>query len=81
MELIAGNVYEGKKKQKIGVFIPLWNDRQIVYIDEVTEQVQWDSPSVKIGQRRKWSSFEAFRKWARRDITDEMPDGEWRTAS
>lgn len=78
LELIAGHIYEAKRPAAIGIINPLINDRQIVWVGLL--EVQYDSPSVAMGRRFPRVTHEAFRKWAKRDITAEMPEGEWRTA-
>lgn len=77
LPLIVGHVYEAKRPTVIGVFDRLINDRQIKWVGLL--EVQYDSPSVPNGRRYPKVSHEAFRKWAARDITDQMPDNEWRS--
>lgn len=77
LELIVGHVYEGKRPAVVG-----WggvNDRQIKWIG--IAEVQYDSPSVPDGRRYPKVTHAAFRKWAARDITDQMPKDEWRTTT
>ncbi len=78
LPLIVGHTYEAKRKAQAGVIDPLWNDRMIVWIG--VAEVQYDSPTVAIGRRLPKVSHEQFRRWAARDITSEMPNGEWRSA-
>lgn len=79
MELIRGHVYKAKKPRKVGVFDPLWDDRQILWVG--LDELQYDSPSVKIGKPYPRISIEKFLKWAGEDITAQMPaDREWRRA-
>lgn len=135
MELTVkkGQIYEGKKPKKIGMFHPLYDDRQILYVSEhktvvghvdhgftpeysnwclekvfparfpssvidqleyesITGkaaknietlwdyQVQYDSPSVKDGKKYPTITMTKFLKWAGKDVTDQMPSGEWRKA-
>jgi hypothetical protein len=76
IELMVGRVYPAKKPSSIYLGLtPYYNDRQILWIG-LTE-VQYDSPAVKTGQRYKTVSKEAFLKWVGRDVTDEMPKGDW----
>ena len=77
LELIVGHVYEAKRPRSVGLFEPLMNDRQIKWIS--FNEVQYDSPTVGLGRRYPRASKEAFLKWAARDITKEMPPGEWRS--
>ena len=76
IELIVGHVYEAKRPKSVGLFEPLMNDRQIKWIGFA--EVQYDSPTVGFGRSYPRISKEAFLKWAARDITKEMPPGEWR---
>lgn len=76
MELIANHTYEAKRPKAVGLAHPLADDRMIVWVGEL--EVQYDSPSVRLGRRLPKVSKEAFLRWAKRDITDEMPKGEWR---
>lgn len=71
-----GKVFEAKKPKRIG-FSGLWNDRQILYIGDGL--IQYDSPSVKHGRKYPAVSIEEFEKWAGRDVTEEMPKGDWRS--
>lgn len=82
-DLIVGHVYEGKRKQ--ADFCRLINDRQIIWIGkefykgEFQEVIQYDSPTVRNGKHYPKVSIAQFLKWAKRDITAEMPKDEWRT--
>lgn len=79
LPLIVGHAYEAKRPARVGnIFDPLWNDRQIVWTNG--EYVQYDSPSVANGRRLPKVTHEQFRRWAARDITAQMPKGEWRCA-
>lgn len=78
-DLKSGHVYEAKHPRKCGgLFDPLWNDRQIRWVD--SKEVCYDSPTVKPGADYPIVPIEKFLKWAGRDITNEMPKGEWRSA-
>jgi len=77
LELIAGHTYEAKKPAAVGVFDLRVNDRQIAWVGPT--EVQYDSPTVKMGRKLPFVTHEAFRKWAGRDVTSEGTDGEWRT--
>lgn len=80
MELKVGNVYEAKRKSTSGLFSRLLNDREILWISADGNRVQYDSPTVKMGQKQPMVDREAFLKWAKRDVTSEMPDNrDWRT--
>lgn len=75
-ELVVGHTYEAKRPARIGVFDALVNDRQIRWIGG--GEVQYDSPTVKDGRKYPRVKLDAFLKWAGRDVTSEMPKGEWR---
>lgn len=73
LELKVGRCYRAKKPAQAG-----WgkvNDRQIRYIGAY--ELQYDGPAVKDGAHYPRISIEKFREWADRDVTDELPDGEW----
>lgn len=78
LELKVGRVYEGKRSAMVGFCPSLRNDRMIKWMRPDGQQLQYDSPSVKIGSRLPTVSAAEFRKWAKRDVTNEMPEGEWR---
>lgn len=78
IDIQVGRVYEGKKRKTVR-FSRYWDDRQVVYYDEVADRVQYDSPTVKFGRRLPIVDGDKFREWAGRDVTHEMPKGEWRT--
>ncbi|MFA5458353.1 MAG: hypothetical protein WC261_12065 [Synergistaceae bacterium] len=77
-DLIVGHTYSAKKRKLVWYlgFDPLVNDRQILHISST--MVQYDSPTVKIGRLRPHIPIHTFLKWAKEDVTDEMPNGEWR---
>ena len=77
LELIVGHVYEAKRPRRVGLFASLMNDRQIKFIG--FDYVQYDSPTVDFGRNYPKVSKEAFLEWAGRDITKEMPPGQWRS--
>lgn len=78
LPLVVGHTYEAKRPARVGVFDPLWNDRQIIWIG--LYEVQYDSPTVGNGRHYPKVSHEQFRRWAACDVTTEMPKGEWRSA-
>jgi len=75
-DLIIGHCYSAKKPKLIGFFPRLYNDRQIVWLG--IDQVQYDSPTVKMGRKLPIVTIEKFLKWADKDITDTIPKGAWR---
>ena len=79
-EIQVGRVYSGKNPSLIG--LPrVYNDRQVVWIDPTRTRVQYDGPAVAIGRHRPIVRMDAFLKWARADVTDQCPPGDWRGAS
>lgn len=74
MEFKVGCVYRAKKPSTVGVFRYL-NDRQILWMDDVT--IQYDSPAVGFGRKFPKVSREKFEKWAGSEVTDQLPKGEW----
>lgn len=72
--LTVGRFYRAKKPAPSG-FPPLTNDRQIKYIGG--DKVQYDGPAVANGRHYPMTTIAAFLKWADRDVTDELPPGEW----
>lgn len=76
LELKIGRTYRAKKPAKAGDWRnPSINDRTIKWIG--FEEIQYDGPSVKIGARYPKVSIEKFLSWADRDVTDELPEGEY----
>lgn len=75
-DLKVGKVFSAKRRTVVGIFEPLLNDRQIKSVNHI--EVQYDSPSVKNGRHFPKVKIEAFLKWAKEDITEDMPKGEWR---
>lgn len=78
MELVIerGRTYRAKKPSRAGgVFVPLVNDRTVISTNG--NVVQYDSPSVARGRHYPTVTIEKFRRWAARDVTDELPKGEY----
>ena len=72
LQLELGRAYRAKKPRNSGGLV---NDRTIVWIG--TFEVQYDGPAVKFGSKYPRISKEDFRAWAERDVTDELPKGEY----
>lgn len=72
LKLEVGRVYRGKRPRNCS---GLTNDRVITHIG--WNHVQYDSPSVAMGRHYPSVTKEAFLTWAARDVTEEMPAGEW----
>ena len=80
-DIIIGKVYEAKRPSLVGnIFTPFVNDRQIRWISDDRLLVQYDSPTVKNGRNYPTITIEKFLKWVGRDVTTEMPEGNWRTS-
>ena len=75
LELRVGRAYRAKKPKRCGIFSPKYDDRQIKWLSKFS--VQYDSPSVKNGRKYPTVSREKFLSWAARDVTDELPAGDW----
>lgn len=76
--LTLGRTYRGKKPKACGsMFKPMVDDRTIVYMSALADIVQYDGPGVPIGRRLPKTTFAKFQKWASRDVTDELPKGEY----
>lgn len=73
-DLLINRTYEAKRPAT--TVFGLLNDRQIVWIG--LTDVQYDSPTVRVGSKYPTIPIEKFLKWAGRDVTAEMPKGEWR---
>lgn len=72
LELKVGRTYRAKKPRPVpGDYAPLVNDRTIKWIGAF--EVQYDGPAVSMGRHYPKVSHEQFRKWADRDVTDELP--------
>lgn len=79
-DLKVGHVYAAKRPARVGIFEPLVNDRQILWISRLGAEVQYDSPTVAFGRKHPIVSVERFLRWAKADVTDQCPKGEWRSA-
>lgn len=72
LELVRGRTYRAKKPANS---LGLVNDRTIMWVGAF--EVQYDGPVVANGRNYPRVTKEAFRKWADRDVTAELPDGEY----
>jgi hypothetical protein len=66
LELHVGHVYKAKRSNTL---------RKILWLGQTS--VQYDSPAI--GEPFRKIPIEKFLSWAGEDITEQMPDGEWRT--
>jgi hypothetical protein len=74
LQLLVDRVYRAKKPKSFGI-PPLCDDRKILHV--IDDTVIYDAPSVKVGRRYPTTSREKFLAWADRDVTDELPEGQW----
>ncbi|SEL25315.1 hypothetical protein SAMN04487787_108127 [Kosakonia sacchari] len=75
LEIKVGRTYRAKKPRSAGFFQPCVNDRTVLRIGLST--LQYDGPAVAPGRHYPSISIEKFREWADRDVTDELPPGEY----
>lgn len=76
MKIEVGRTYRAKKPRVSGgVFSPLVNDRTVLWIG--ISDLQYDGPAVARGRSYPRISIEKFIAWAGRDVTDELPKGEY----
>ena len=78
LELVQGHVYSAKRPQLVGIFDRRWNDRQILRLWEKT--LQYDSPTIQDGRKYPTVTREQFLHWAKEDVTEQTPEGDWRPA-
>jgi hypothetical protein len=75
-DLKVNHVYRAKRPAASGFIDRVYNDRQIIWIGDLT--VQYDSPVIPHGQHYRRIGIQQFLKWADRDVTGEMPpNGQW----
>lgn len=70
--LVKGRTYRAKKPRPVDGLV---NDRTIIYVG--WDIVQYDGPAVGFGRHYPKMKKEDFVNWAERDVTDELPDGEY----
>lgn len=77
----CGRVYRAKTPRQVGAdrqfhqgFV---NDRVVIYINVLSDLVQYDGPAIPNGRHYPKCTLKAFREWAGEDVTDVMPVGEW----
>jgi hypothetical protein len=69
-DIAYGKWYRGKRFRE-GFFVN--NDRVVVWISPDRKEVQYDSDTVKMGQRRPVISMEKFLKWAKEEVPQGNP--------
>lgn len=75
LAILVGHAYRAKKPRQAGIVQTYANDREVRWTDGFN--VQYDSPSVSNGRHYPTVTIAKFREWAGRDVTDELPNGEW----
>ena len=76
LEVKVGRTYRGKRPGNAGGLV---NDRTVIWQSAFDGTVQYDGPGVRIGAYRPKVKLADFLKWAERDVTDELPEGEYAT--
>lgn len=71
----VGRTYRAKTPLRVD--FDLVNDRQVVWMDAAALNLRYDDPSVRSGKAYPCMSVVRFAAWAARDVTDELPAGEW----
>lgn len=74
MEIKVGHTYRGKRPRNSRGYV---NDRTVLWMDSLETMVQYDGPSVAFGRHFPKISRADFEAWAERDVTDELPNGEY----
>lgn len=66
-DITVGKWYRAKRFKEVGIFGNN-NDRMVVWISPDRKEVQYDSDTVKMGQRRPIIPMEKFIKWVKEEI-------------
>lgn len=74
MNIIEGRCYRAKRPAYANGFV---NDRCVIRINRTLGTVQYDGPAVAMGRHYPTVSIDTFERWAKRDVTDELPPKEW----
>lgn len=70
-DLIVGHTYRAKRPAPASNGCV--NDRTIIWMGG-HDRLQYDGPTVGLGAKFPACTVEQFRKWAARDVTDELPE-------
>jgi hypothetical protein len=77
-DIKTGKTYRSKRPAPAGsIFQPYFNDRQVIWCSHEANLLQYDSPSVALGRKYPKVTIDKFLKWVGKDVTDELPEGEW----
>ena len=71
-DIAVGKWYRAKNF-RAGIFGNVNNDRVVLWISPDRAEVQYDSDTVKMGQRRPVVSMEKFLKWAKEEVPQGNP--------
>ena len=78
MDIIRGHIYRAKRPKEAGSFLePVFNDRAVLYISPSSEQVQYDSPTVRDGRTYPTVDRAKFETWEGTDVTEGYPLSGW----
>lgn len=78
LELKVDKTYRAKKPRRAGrSFGGLINDRTIIWMSVDGSKIQYDGPAIGVGSNYPIVSREKFLDWADRDVTEELPQGEY----
>lgn len=72
----TGRVYRATTPRETNGMV---NDRVVLRILKNKTVIQYDGPAVANGRRRPTVQVAVFMKWAERDVTDELPIGQWQS--
>lgn len=76
IKLEVGRTYRAKKPRPVSCgFDRVVNDRTVLFVGAF--EVQYDSPAVGNGRHYPRMSIEKFCQWCDRDVTAELPPGDW----
>jgi hypothetical protein len=74
MELVVNRTYRAKKPSNVNGY---YNDRTIIYMNEVMGTLQYDGPAVALGRHYPRMDIKKFQAWVGSDVTDSLPEGKY----
>lgn len=74
LDVKVGRTYRAKSPGYAKGFV---NDRTVLWVDRANRTLQYDGPAIAIGRTRPLVSLDAFLEWAKHDITQQLPAGEY----